>query len=420
MDSPDVVAGLRAGAPDAGGQLYDAYSEDLYQYCWLILRRREKAYMAMRDAIILADARSAELTDPAMLKAWLFGIARAECDRHRPGSAGESDEPVARAEQPDVSRRIMAWNAVLSLPPGEREALDLVTRHGMTAPQVAVVLGLSPAEAQALTAGGRQHLQHALAAEILIHRETRECGARAEMLRSWTGTVTPAVRDRLLRHASSCPACLPRLPRNVPMPAIFGLLPRPALPEGGSGACGKVAPDRRLAAPPPGAPRRKTVPRHSATRRPGPHGTARRRPGRRTFAGAAAVLAAAGVLAALAAGSFSGHARLSGATRHLPGAAAAPAQAGAGRPITPPGSAPATPAAATGNRNLPSPTASASDGPAVRLRRGHRAGRFSRRPGRWPREGPGPAAGRGRLREQMPPDPVPGRAWTAHPIGGSQ
>ena len=85
MNSPDVVAALRAGGPDAAGQLYDAHAEGLYQYCWLVLRSREKAQLAVRDTIIVAGTRIAELDDPAMLKAWLFAIARAECDRHCPG-----------------------------------------------------------------------------------------------------------------------------------------------------------------------------------------------------------------------------------------------------------------------------------------------------------------------------------------------
>ena len=189
--------------------------------------------MAVRDAVILADARIDELTDPPMLKAWLFAIARAECQRHCPGSSGESDEPVAYPRQRDAALRIMAWKAAISLPAGEREALDLVTRHGMTPPEVALVLGMPAPEAPALIAAARQHLEQALAAEILINREGQECAGRAGALQGWTGTVTPAVRERLLRHAGSCPACAPRLPRNVSAAKIFGLLPEPALAEGG-------------------------------------------------------------------------------------------------------------------------------------------------------------------------------------------
>ena len=359
MNSPDAVAALRAGAPDAAGQLYAAHAEDLYQYCWLVLRSRQTAQVAVRDAVILADARSSELRDPSMLKAWLFAIARAECDRHCPGSAGESDEPVARPQQPDAALRIMAWNAVIALTPDEREALDLVTRHGMTPPEVALVLGLPAPEVPALIGSARRHLEQALAAEILIGREGQECAGRGDALRGWNGTVTPAVRERLLEHADSCPACSPRLPRNVSVARIFGLLPRPALTGGGwvgvpsrlsdpeppdaggpgvadVGAPGvadgggpgvadaadaedRGGPGRADDGPPdvPAMPRDPgdgAAPVRDARSRVVPGGASRRRRGRRVYAATAAV----GVAAALAAGSLGGPAALSGAARRLP------------------------------------------------------------------------------------------------------
>jgi DNA-directed RNA polymerase specialized sigma24 family protein len=357
MNSPDVVAALRTGAPDAAGQLYDAHAEDLYQYCWLILRSRDAAQVAVRDAIILAGALIAELDDPAMLKAWLFAIARAECDRHCPGSAGESDEPVARPQQRDAALRIMAWNSVISLPADEREALDLLTRHGMTAPEMARVLGLPGPHAPALLTAGQQHLEQALTAEILINRDSQECAGRAEALQGWTGMVTPAVRERLLRHAGPCPACQPWLPHNVSAAKIFGLIPRPAMTEGGwAGVLGRLSdpepPDRVAAAP------RRAAPVSSAGEdRPGPadHDPARaataipdrdnkrghcvipRGRRRRVLAGTGAVLAVAaiGIAAVLAVGGLGGHASLSGDTGHLPAATAAPAQAGVGQPIWP-------------------------------------------------------------------------------------
>jgi len=395
MNSPDAVAALRAGAPDAAGQLYAAHAEDLYQYCWLVLRSRQTAQVAVRDAVILADARSSELRDPSMLKAWLFAIARAECDRHCPGSAGESDEPVARPQQPDAALRIMAWNAVIALTPDEREALDLVTRHGMTPPEVALVLGLPAPEVPALIGSARRHLEQALAAEILIGREGQECAGRGDALRGWNGTVTPAVRERLLEHADSCPACSPRLPRNVSVARIFGLLPRPALTGGGwAGVLSRLSDPEPLDAggrgvadgggpgvadaadaedrggpgraddEPPDVP---TLPRdpgdgaapvRDARSRVVPGGASRRRRGRRVYAATAAV----GVAAALAAGSLGGPAALSGAARRLP--AAAPAQAGVGQPIPQPDSRPATPGTSVRHPNPPRRAASAGAGRA--------------------------------------------------------
>ena len=384
MNSPDVVAALRTGAPDAAGQLFDAHAEDLYQYCWLILRSRDAAQVAVRDAVVLAGARIAELDDPAMLKAWLFAIARAECDRHCPGSAGESDEPVARPQQPDAALRIMAWNSVISLPDDEREALDLLTRHGMTAPEVARVLDLPGPHVPALLTAAQQHLEHALTAEILINRDSQECAGRAEALRGWTGMVTPAVRERLLRHAGPCPACQPRLPHNVSAAKIFGLIPRQAMTEGGwAGVLSRLndpePPDRVVAAPRRAAPvssagedqpgRADHDPAQAATATPDwdkerGHGLIPRGRRRRVLAGTGAALAvaAAGIAAVLAAGGLGGHASLSGDTGHLPAAAAAPAQAGVGQPIWPVPK-PAAPGNGARRRSALSPPVSADDAP---------------------------------------------------------
>ena len=366
MNSPDVVAARRAGAPDAAEQLYDAHAEGLYQYCWLMLLSREKAQMAVRNAVILAGARIDELTDPPMLKAWLFAIARAECERHGPGSSGESDEPVAHPQQRDAARRIMAWRSAISLPAGEREALDLVTRHRMTPPEVALVLGTPAAAAPALIAVARQHLEQALAAEILINRESQECAGRADARPGWTGTVTPAVRERLLRHARSCPACAPRLPRHVSAAKIFGLLPQPALTEGGwAGVLSRLSDPDPADAPaslttdarPAGAPGR-------AHPRSAGGGASRRRRGRRLYAGIGAAVAAAGAAAVLAAGNLGGHTAVSGPARNRPGVADAPAQAAAGRPVPHPDSAPATPATSRRPAGSSSLAVSAGDGAA--------------------------------------------------------
>jgi DNA-directed RNA polymerase specialized sigma24 family protein len=399
MNSPDVVAVLRAGAPDAAGQLYDTYAEGVYQYCWLALRSRERAQMATRDAVILADARIGELTDPLMLKAWLFAIARAECDQHCPGSAGESDEPVARPQHRDAALRIMAWNSVISLPADEREALDLVTRHEMTPAEVALVLGLPESAAPALIAAARQHLEQALAAEILISRESQECAGRADALRGWTGTVTPVVRERLLRHAGSCPACGPRLPRNVSAAKIFGLLPRPVLTEGGWAAVLSRLSDPEPAdadtpdllgpdfpgphdedslgagvaaaqnADGPEVPDSDVTARHDPDApdvrdAAVPGAAAGRRRSRRVYAGIGAAVAAVGVAAAMAAGSLGGHTALSGPARNLPATADAPAQAGVGRPIPHPDSGLATPGASRRHAGSSSLAVSTGEGAA--------------------------------------------------------
>ena len=229
MNSPDVAAALHAGAPDAAGQLYDAHAEAMFQYSWLTLRNRQHAQAAVIEALVQAGARVAELSDPGTLRAWLFTLVRAEGHRHPLPSLGDTDEAIARPEQQDSALRIMAWNSVMSLDLVERQALDLNTRHGMTAPEISLILGVPLPGITELLACATVTLERALGAQILVSRDTQECPGRTEAIHGWTGTVTPAFRDRLLDHAASCPVCQPRLPRNVSPSRIFGLLPAPTL-----------------------------------------------------------------------------------------------------------------------------------------------------------------------------------------------
>ena len=50
---------------------------------------------------------------------------------------------------------------------GQHGALDLVSRHGMGAAEVALVLDMAPSDIRELLEAARQHLEQALAAEIL-------------------------------------------------------------------------------------------------------------------------------------------------------------------------------------------------------------------------------------------------------------
>jgi VCBS repeat-containing protein len=229
MNSPDVAAALHAGAPDAAGQLYDAHAQALFQYCWLTLRNRQHAQTAVCDALVQAGARVAELSDPGTLRAWLFTLARAECHLHPLPSLGDTDEAIARPEQPDAALRIMAWNSVMSLDLLERQALDLNTRHGMTEPEIGLILSLPLPGATELLASARETLGRALGAQILVGRDSLECPGRTEAIHGWTGTMTPAFRDRLLEHARCCQVCRPKLPQNVSPGRIFALLPAPVM-----------------------------------------------------------------------------------------------------------------------------------------------------------------------------------------------
>jgi DNA-directed RNA polymerase specialized sigma24 family protein len=227
MTDQQLVTALRTRSAGALADLFDAYGDRLFRYCWGMLRSREIALTALRDTFSVAIANIARLADAELLEPWLYSLARAECRRRRP--VAQADEPPARPSQPDAEARLVAWNAALSLAPAEREVLDLACRHEA---DLSLVLGLPPLDVRTLLSGARLSLQQALGTEILISTGSHDCPDRAAVLHGWAGTVTPELRERVLQHAAGCQVCGPNLPRSVSAERVFALLPDPALPAG--------------------------------------------------------------------------------------------------------------------------------------------------------------------------------------------
>jgi DNA-directed RNA polymerase specialized sigma24 family protein len=214
----------QAGYPES---LFDAHGEALFRYCWFLLRGRDASEAAVRDTLVVAAAHYGRLPDPTRLRPWLYALARTECGRRRPAPPGAADEPPARPSQPDADSRVLAWNAVTSMPPVAGEALELVTRHGMTAADMAFILGVPGGEAESLLAAAREELARSLGAYVVVRRTGFDCAGLTAALRGWTGTMTGQIRDRVLAHAADCAICGRHLPRQVSVSRVFGLLPAP-------------------------------------------------------------------------------------------------------------------------------------------------------------------------------------------------
>ena len=231
MKAPLIVDALRARDPGAPAALYDTHGESLFRYCWFILRNRDAAQVALRDTLVVAEAHISQLHSPEMLRPWLYALARAECLRRQQSRGAAHDTVVARPDQPDADRRLIAWHAVMSLDAVESEALELTIRHGFDARQAALVLSVPSGEIQGILDQAEAHLEQALAGEILARHGVHGCPERAEALQGWAGELTVPLRERLVRHAGSCQVCSRYLPRNVSATKVFSLLPVPVPPQ---------------------------------------------------------------------------------------------------------------------------------------------------------------------------------------------
>lgn len=225
MDDHLLVEALRDRDPDAPAALYNAHADRLYAYCWLQLRNRDAAQVALRETFLVADAHIGKLRDPERIVPWLFAVARLECGRRLPSREQAPDVPVAMHDQEDVDRRIIAWRAVMALRPDSREMLDLRIRHGLSVPDLAAVFDVPLGDAQSALQSAHSELEEALTAEMLAHQGPYDCVRRAELLRERHGDLVHHMNRRLTEHADECSACGAYRPRTVSPAKVYGLLP---------------------------------------------------------------------------------------------------------------------------------------------------------------------------------------------------
>lgn len=227
MNDHLLVEALRERDPGAPTAVYDAHARRLYAYCWFRLRCRETARVALRDTFIVAEAHIGKLRDPGRFGAWLYAIARQECERRLPPRFKAPDVPIATHDQEDVDQRITAWHAVLALRPISREILELRIRRRLSIPDLAAVLGLSLKDVQGALDVAHRELEEALTAEILAQQGPYGCTERAVLLRERRDDLHHDLNRRLMEHAGECSACGAFRPRNVSAKKVYGLLPDP-------------------------------------------------------------------------------------------------------------------------------------------------------------------------------------------------
>ncbi|GAB2573782.1 hypothetical protein GCM10027168_03490 [Streptomyces capparidis] len=220
---------VRTGAPPRSPIGYEPWLNGLFTYCLSVMGEHDTATAALGDALAFAERHHARLRDPALLRAWLYALARHACLRRlhpppahaaalpptaplRDGTAAGARHVAPRHLAPrGHARRLaeldaLAWPEAAGLPADQREALELAVRHGLHPREVAAVLALDPAHARALLARAAREVERTTSALAVADR--RECPGLARLAgapRELLGTV---LRGELVSHAEGCPRCL--------------------------------------------------------------------------------------------------------------------------------------------------------------------------------------------------------------------
>ncbi|WP_431984337.1 hypothetical protein [Streptomyces qinglanensis] len=141
--------------------------------------------------------RAVPPASPTAERAALLGDGRPG----RPGPAGYLPSRVRRHRE----LAALAWPEAAGTSPGQREALELSVRHGLSAAQIAAVLSLSTAAAEELLLNAACEVERTRAALHVV--ESGGCAVVARLAgdeRLLLGTV---LRRELVEHVDECSQC---------------------------------------------------------------------------------------------------------------------------------------------------------------------------------------------------------------------
>ncbi|MFC5145005.1 BACON domain-containing protein [Streptomyces aureoversilis] len=207
---PAVPAGPHDTLAQQPPLRYDPHLDGLFTYCLSVLCEHDAATAALGEALALAEKRAERApADEELRRSWLYALARWACLRRlvapeNPDAPGS--EPPA---QPDSYRRaelaLLAWPEAAGTTAEQREALELAVRHGLTAPEVAAVLGLETEDARALMSSAACEVERTRTALAVV--ESGRCPVVARFAGDTQVLLGAALRRELVRHVDDCADC---------------------------------------------------------------------------------------------------------------------------------------------------------------------------------------------------------------------
>ncbi|WP_267594058.1 RNA polymerase sigma factor [Carbonactinospora thermoautotrophica] len=202
MKARGLVTALLVGDYQGLIGLFDTYGDDLYDYCWTLLSVKEAIGVVLRDTLVIAYHRIGELSDPDLLTAWVYAVARNQClCRELPA------EPIRRLPRlPTDEPGPIARAAAGALPFRERDALELWVRHRLEDREIAAIHGVRVRRARAVRARAAVRLERLFWAYRSAWGHGA-CDRLRALLADWDGTVSAVEAGPVARHLRRCPAC---------------------------------------------------------------------------------------------------------------------------------------------------------------------------------------------------------------------
>ena len=225
-----LLDACRAGDRAALDRLLERYEPRIYRFGLRMCRDREAARDVLQETLIAAARTVRDFRGTSSLSTWLYTIARSFCIKQRRRSKfapfreeslddasvsrnleATTPSPETASAEAEVSRALS--RAISELEPMYREVLLLRDGEGLTAPEVAEVLGISIDAVKSRLHRARASVRAILAPKLGIVEVPREaaCPDVVELFsRHLEGDITSAICVVMEQHLASCRACRSR------------------------------------------------------------------------------------------------------------------------------------------------------------------------------------------------------------------
>ena len=234
MDRSDkeLLAALRAGDDAALGALLERHAPGIYRFGVKMCRDPEDAKDVLQETLLAAARGIREFRGASSLSTWLYTVARSFCIKKRrtskfaPAETVSLDDHAAALEArapgkaPDEAAADRELSSLLdraigALDPASREVLVLRDVEGLTAPEVAEVLGVSVEAVKSRLHRARAEVREALEAHLPRGERASErpaaSGGCPDVLalfsRYLEGEIGPAECDAMQAHVATCKRC---------------------------------------------------------------------------------------------------------------------------------------------------------------------------------------------------------------------
>ncbi|NUO49017.1 MAG: sigma-70 family RNA polymerase sigma factor [Polyangiaceae bacterium] len=232
MDRADeeLLAAIRAGDDAAMGRLLARHAPAIYRFGVKMCRDPEDAKDVLQDTLLSAARGIREFRGESSLSTWLYKVAHSYCIKKRRSSKFAPTETVsldaegvldapATDKAPDeaVADRQLSTlldRAIAALEPANREVLVLRDVEGLTAPEVADVLGLSVQAVKSRLHRARAQVRATVEASVPV---SERAGQSAEapgcpdvvtlFSRFLEGEIGAADCEAMHEHVASCTRC---------------------------------------------------------------------------------------------------------------------------------------------------------------------------------------------------------------------